>query len=236
MLKILQNSPVESGDLSVKIKDIVNEVGTKRVKDPYSYDYEKDPETGEYTGREVPDPNSFATMLKGVGDRLGAGSGSMWVDAPDDNDPERISRYKVKPGFKLTVNTKDGREYYKLPAKPGAKDPTGYWTDAEGREIFADESVKALESLVNKNGRLSEIPDQTQEPESPIASADEPMPSSTETPLHSDISVMQSWPLVLQYKGKRFEMDDFGIWHPFGTTGKVTPALQTFLTKERGKL
>ena len=57
-----------------------------------------------------------------------------------------------------------------------------------------------------------------------------------ESPLHPDVSVLQSYPLVLQYKGKRFEMDDFGIWHPFGTISKVTPALQTFLTKERGKL
>lgn len=221
----------------MKIKDIVNEVfGTKRVKDPYSYDYEKDPETGEYTGKEEPDPASFTTMIKGVADRLSAGSGSQWVNAPDKNDPKRIKRFKVEPGLKITVKTRDGREYYKMPAAPGAKDPTGTWTDSEGKEIFAEESIAALESLVPKNGVLSRIEQEPQEPESTIASADEPMPPSTEEPLHPDVSVLQSYPLVLQYKGKRFEMDDYGIWHPFGTTSKVTPALQTFLTKERGKL
>lgn len=235
--------PAESGDLDVKIKDIVNEVfGTKKVKDPYSYDYEKDPETGEYTGREVPDPKSFTTMIKGVADRISAGSGSQWVNAPDDKDSERISRYKVKPGFKLTVDTKDGREYHKFPAKPGSKDPTGYWTDAEGREIHAEESVKALESLVNQNGRLSKIqqqPDQAAEPgilltpDNDDGAVGEP---SISEPLHPDVSIVQSVPLVIQYKGKRFEMDDYGEFHPFGTTKKVTPALQTFLTKERGKL
>jgi hypothetical protein len=227
----------------VKIREVINEVfGTKKVKDPYSYDYEKDPETGEYTGREKPDPQSFTSMLKGVGDRLGAGSGSMWIDAPDKEEDERVNRYKVKPGFKLTVNTKDGREYYKLPAKQGAKDPTGYWTDAEGREIHAEESVKALESLINKNGRLSKIqqqPDQAADsgilltPDNDDGAVGEP---STSEPLHPDVSIVQSVPLVIQYKGKRFEMDDYGEFHPFGTTKKVTPALQTFLTKERGKL
>ena len=221
----------------MKIRDIISEAfGTKRVKDPYSYDYEKDPETGEYTGREEPDPASFTTMVKGVADRLSAGSGSQWVNAPEKNEPKRLKRFKVEPGLKLTVKTQDGREYYKMPAVPGTKDPTGTWTDSEGKEIFAEESIAALESLVRKNGVLSRIQQQPQEPESPIASIDEPMPSSTESPLHPDVSVLQSYPLVLQYKGKRFEMDDFGIWHPFGTISKVTPALQTFLTKERGKL
>ena len=230
------------GDLGVKIKDIINEAfGTKRVKDPYSYDYEKDPETGEYTGREVPDPASFTNMLKGVGDRLGAGSGSMWIDAPDDKQPVRAKRYKVEPGFKLTVNTKDGREYHKLPAQPGAKDPTGIWTDSAGKEIVADESVAALEALISKNGRLSKIqqqPDQTAEPGIIVDPNDDQLtgePSVSE-PLHPDVSIMQSVPLVIQYKGKRFEMDDFGDFHPFGTNRAVTPALQAFLTKERGKL
>ena len=59
---------------------------------------------------------------------------------------------------------------------------------------------------------------------------------STSEPLHPDVSVLQSYPLVMQYKGKRFEMDDYGEFHPFGTRGKVTDALQTFLSKERGKL
>ncbi len=229
----------------MKIKDVINEAfGTKRVKDPYDDsffgDYEKDPETGEYTGREEPDPKSFTTMIKGVGDRLSSGSGSMWIDAPDQQEPKRIRRYKVEPGYKLTVNTKDGREYFKLPAKPGTKDPSGYWTDAEGREIFADESVKALESLVNKNGRLSKLPDE-ETPDSNIVMPgdpnDEPVGEpSVSAPLHPDVSIVQSVPLVMQYKGKRFEMDDMGQFHPFGTTRPVTAALQTFLTKERGKL
>ena len=223
----------------MKIREVINEVfGTKKVKDPYSYDYEKDPETGEYTGREKPDPQSFTSMLKGVGDRLGAGSGSMWIDAPDKEQDERINRYKVKPGYKITVKTKDGREYYKLPAKQGAKDPTGYWTDAKGREIYAEESVKALESLINKNGRLSKIQQQPDRAADAAAEPEEPTdyePSVTE-PLHPDVSIVQSVPLVMQYKGRRFEMDEFGEFHPFGTRGKVTPGLQTFLTKERGKL
>jgi hypothetical protein len=59
---------------------------------------------------------------------------------------------------------------------------------------------------------------------------------STLSPLHPDVSIMQAYPLVMQLKGKRYEMDEFGNFHPFGTTKPVTPAVQAFLSKERGKL
>ena len=59
---------------------------------------------------------------------------------------------------------------------------------------------------------------------------------STSSPLHPEVKVFQSYPLVLQVKNKRYEMDEFGEFHPFGTNGKVTPAVQAFLSKERDKL
>jgi hypothetical protein len=251
-----------SGDLKVKIKDIINEAfGTRGVRDPYSYDYEKDPTTGEYTGRQETNPRSFTNMISGVADRVGAGSGSMWVKAPDDNQKERVNYYTVPEGRVLVVQDKNGRTYYKNAAKPGARNPTGVWTteDEKGieKEIFQPETVAALERLAQQVGKLTfatnkidQDGDQAAEPtaaeptaaeptaaEPTDAAPEEPMDGpSIEAPLHPDVSVLQSYPLVMQYKGKRFEMDDYGAFHPFGTRGKVTDALQTFLTKERMKL
>jgi hypothetical protein len=232
------------GDLKVKIKDIINEAfGTRGVRDPYTYDYEKDPTTGEYTGRQETNPNSFTNMISGVADRVAAGSGSMWVKAPDDNQKERAEYYTVPEGKVLVVQDKNGRAYYKRAAKPGSRNPTGYWTDQDGQEIHQPETVAALEQLAQQIGKLmfdkSALPQEPDATGSPIAMPgdEEPMGEpSTSEPLHPDISIVQSVPLVMQYKGKRFEMDDYGEFHPFGTTKKITPALQTFLTKERGKL
>lgn len=233
-----------SGDLKVKIKDIINEAfGTRGVRDPYSYDYEKDPETGEYTGRQETNPRSFTNMISGVADRVGAGSGSMWVKAPDDNQKERVNYYTVPEGRVLVVQDKNGKTYYKYAAKPGARNPTGFWTTEDGKEIFQPETVEALEKLAQQVGKLtfdkSALPQQPETPDSPLAMPgdEEPMgkPSMSE-PLHPDVSIVQSVPLVMQYKGKRFEMDDMGKFHPFGTNRAVTDALQTFLYKERGKL
>ena len=225
----------------MKIKDIINEAfGTRGVRDPYSYDYEKDPTTGEYTGRQETNPRSFTNMISGVADRVGAGSGSMWVKAPDDNQKERVNYYTVPEGRVLVVQDKNGRTYYKNAAKPGARNPTGFWATEDGKEIYQPETVEALEKLAQQVGKLTfdksalfpQIgePAQADTPEEPVG---EP---STSEPLHPDVSIVQSVPLVMQYKGKRFEMDDMGKFHPFGTNRAVTDALQTFLSKERGKL
>ena len=232
------------GDLKVKIKDIIKEAfGTRGVRDPYSYDYEKDPTTGEYTGRQENNPRSFTNMISGVADRVGAGSGSMWVKAPDDNQKERINYYDVLKGRMLVVQDKNGRTYYKRAAKPGSQNQTGYWSDEDGQEIHQPETVAALERLAQQNGKLvvdkSAFPQQPETPDSTIAMPGDEAPvdePSVTEPLHPDVSIVQSVPLVIQYKGKRFEMDDYGEFHPFGTTRKVTAALQTFLTKERMKL
>lgn len=229
------------GDLKVKIKDIINEAfGTRGVRDPYTYDYEKDPETGEYTGRQETNPRSFTNMISGVADRLSAGSGSQWINAPDDNQKERVKYYTVPEGRVLVVQDKKGRIYYKYAAKPGARNPTGYWTTADGKEIYQPESVEALEKLARHSGKLTFDKDaivQAQPATEPGATPEEPVGEpSTSEPLHPDVSIVQSVPLVMQYKGKRFEMDDMGKFHPFGTTRAVTDALQTFLTKERMKL
>lgn len=227
----------------MKIKDIINEAfGTRGVRDPYSYDYEKDPETGEYTGRQETNPRSFTNMISGVADRVAAGSGSMWVKAPVDNQKERINYYTVPEGRVLLVQDNNGRTYYKHAAKPGARNPTGFWTTEEGREIYQSETIAALEKLAQQVGKLTFATDKNnqggdQAAEPTDAAPEEPMDGpSTDGPLHPDVSVLQSYPLVMQYKGKRFEMDDYGEFHPFGTRGKVTDALQTFLTKERMKL
>jgi hypothetical protein len=230
----------------VKIRDIVSEAfGTRRRRDQFGTDYERDPETGEYTGNTENNPRSFTNMLQGVADRLGADSGSQWVKAPTDDRKEKIKRYRVPPGRMLVVQTKDGRRYFKYSAKPNSKDKTGFWANSEGSEIVDPQSVASLENLAQQNGQLTFDPrnnDTSAEPgttdSSIVMPGDEgPVgePSITE-PLHPDVSIVQSVPLVIQYKGKRFEMDDYGEFHPFGTTRKVTPALQTFLTKERGKL
>lgn len=230
-----------SGDLKVKIKDVIKEAfGTRGVRDPYTYDYEKDPETGEYTGRQETNPRSFTNMISGVADRVAAGSGSMWVKAPDDNQKERVNYYTVPEGRVLVVQDKNGRTYYKNAAKPGARNPTGFWTTEDGKEIYQPETVEALEKLAQQVGKLtfdrSVLTPQAGEP-AQADTPEEPMgePSISE-PLHPDVSIVQSVPLVMQYKGKRFEMDDMGKFHPFGTTRAVTDALQTFLSKERGKL
>ena len=229
------------GDLKVKIKDIIKEAfGTRGVRDPYSYDYEKDPTTGEYTGRQETNPRSFTNMISGVADRVGAGSGSMWVKAPDDNQKDRVDYYTVPEGRVLLVQDKNGRTYYKYAAKPGARHPTGFWTTEDGQEIFQPETVEALERLAQKVGKLTfDKPASSPQPGEPAQTdtPEEPMgePSMSE-PLHPDVSIVQSVPLVMQYKGKRFEMDDMGKFHPFGTNRAVTDALQTFLSKERGKL
>ena len=234
----------ELGDLDVKIKDIVNEVfGTRRKRDKLGTDYEKDPETGEYTGSTETNPRSFTNMLQGVADRLGADSGSQWIKAPDDDRPDRVKRYKVPSGRVLVVQAANGRNFFKYAAKPTATDKTGFWTDSEGNTILDTETIKTLEKLAQSSGQLTFDPNTTksdQDSETGILLSpddDEAVGEpSTSEPLHPDVSIVQSVPLVMQYKGKRFEMDDYGEFHPFGTTKKVTPALQTFLTKERGKL
>ena len=229
----------------MKIKDIINEAfGTRGVRDPYTYDYEKDPETGEYTGRQETNPRSFTNMISGVADRLSAGSGSQWVKAPDDNQKERVKYYNVPKGRMLFVRDKNGRVYFKFPSKPGSRNPTGYWTDQDGRELYQPETVEALEKLARQSGQLTFDPNdpenkkgaQAQEPAAETPPEEPVGEPSTSEPLHPDVSIVQSVPLVMQYKGRRFEMDEFGEFHPFGTRGKVTPGLQTFLTKERMKL
>ena len=225
----------------MKIKDIIKEAfGTRGVRDPYSYDYEKDPTTGEYTGRQETNPRSFTNMISGVADRVGAGSGSMWVKAPDDNQKDRVDYYTVPEGRVLLVQDKNGRTYYKYAAKPGSRNPTGFWTTEDGQEIYQPETIAALERLAQKVGKLTfDKPASSTQPGEPAQTdtPEEPMgePSMSE-PLHPDVSIVQSVPLVMQYKGKRFEMDDMGKFHPFGTNRAVTDALQTFLSKERGKL
>lgn len=228
----------------MKIKDIVNEAfGTRRKRDKLGTDYEKDPETGEYTGSTETNPRSFTNMLQGVADRLGADSGSQWIKAPDDDRPERVTRYKVPQGRVLVVQAANGRNFFKYAAKATATDKTGFWTDSEGNTILDTETIKTLEKLAQSSGQLTFDPnttkaDQTAEPGILLNPDDDEAVGepSTSEPLHPDVSIVQSVPLVMQYKGKRFEMDDYGEFHPFGTTKKVTPALQTFLTKERGKL
>lgn len=236
----------------MKIKDVIKEAfGTQGVRDRYSYDYEKDPETGEYTGRSETNPRSFTNMLAGVADRLSAGSGSQWVNAPDaDKKDPAIDRYKVPPYKMLVVTARNGKKFFKLPAKDNATDQSGYWVNEDNTQIFDPDAVRLLEQLARKNGKLVVNPADVKAAQQAADDAaaqqadaaepgaeDEPIgePSVAE-PLHPDVSIVQSVPLVIQYKGKRFEMDDYGEFHPFGTTRKVTPALQTFLTKERGKL
>lgn len=228
----------------MKIKDILAEadtIGTRAARDFTGADYEKDPETGELSGRREPAP-TFASMLQNVMDKQAADSGSMFYK-PQNTPTDNIDVTKVPENAVLVVTTRDGRNYFKFP--PGENRevplslPSGTWKDAAGRPILNQQSVIALEKLAKQNGRFihkSQLPGQEAEPDTPtIASPDEPLPS-TEAPLHPDVSVLQSYPLVMQYKGKRFEMDDAGAWHPFGSRSPVTPGLQTFLTKEKGKL
>ncbi len=232
----------------MKIKDIISEAfGTRGVRDPYTYDYEKDPETGEYTGRQETNPRSFTNMISGVADRLSAGSGSQWVQAPDDDASKTagIDRYQVPETQMLVVTARNGKKYFKLPPNENSRDPSGVWTNDQGAEIVDNKSIDVLEQLARKNGKLVVDPKAVQAAQQAAQQGtqsqadvlDEPVgePSVSE-PLHPDVSIVQSVPLVIQYKGKRFEMDDYGEFHPFGTTKKVTPALQTFLAKERQKL
>ena len=234
----------ELGDLGVKIKELLEAFGTQRVRDPSGTDYEKDPETGEYTGRTEVDPRSFTNMLTGVADRLSADSGSRWIKAPDAaQKPKAVSRTDVPEGKMLVVTTKNGRKFFKYPATDKSNDQSGFWTDENGTEINNPNTINTLEKLAKWYGKLVVNPQavraaqqaaqQAAQPEQPEEPVGEP---STSEPLHPDVSIVQSVPLVIQYKGKRFEMDDYGDFHPFGTTRAVTPALQTFLTKERSKL
>ncbi len=244
--------PEESGDLDVKIKDVINEaestIGTRAARDITGTDYEKDPETGELSGRREPSP-TFGSMLQDVMAKHTADSGSMFYQAK--NTPkEKIDTTKVPPGIVLVTTTRHGRKYYKFSPEDSKGTaltiPSGVWKDESGRVIYNQQSVISLENLAKKNGKFIRLQDalSPETPDSPDSTivmpgdpGDEPVgePSVSE-PLHPDVSIVQSVPLVMQYKGKRFEMDDYGEFHPFGTTRPVTAALQTFLTKERSKL
>lgn len=229
----------------MKIRDILAEadtIGTRAARDFTGTEYEKDPETGELSGRREPAP-TFASMLQNVMDKQAADSGSMFYK-PQNTPKDNIDITKVPENAVLVVTTRDGRNYFKFPPGPDRTEQlslaSGVWKDAAGKPIYNQVSVIALEKLAKQNGRFvhkSQLQPQDHDDQSSIASADEPVgePSVSE-PLHPDVSIVQSIPLVIQYKGKRFEMDDFGDFHPFGTSRAVTPALQAFLTKERGKL
>lgn len=147
----------------MKVKDIILE--DTRVRDPYAYDYERDPETGEYTYRTTPDrgPGMFTRMLQ-------KHTGDLPSFVPTDEPPSktsRQSRIKVPAGKRLVTSTNDGRIYYKLPAGAADSDKSGRWVDQNNRSIASSTSVEALERLARKNGRLEDLP-------SPAAPAAEP--------------------------------------------------------------
>jgi hypothetical protein len=158
---------VELGDSRVKIKDII--VEEERVRDPYSYDYEKDPETGEYTGRTEPDrgPGMFTQMLQ----KHASDIPSFY---PSDQQPQKQqikNRTNVPQGKRLVTQTRDGRIYYKYPASPNNADKSGQWSDAGGRPIVSIISIDALEKLAKSNGKFEDL---AAEPVQTDQTADQP--------------------------------------------------------------
>lgn len=137
----------------MKIKDIVKE--DTRIRDPYAYDYERDPETGEYTYRTTADkgPGMFSRMLQ---KHTGDVPSFMPTDEPVTKD-QRISRIKVPQGKRLVTTTRDGRQYFKYPAGPQDADKSGRWTDSANRSIVSSTSVAALERLAKQNGQLEDL-------------------------------------------------------------------------------
>lgn len=141
----------------MKIKDIINE--ETRVRDPYDrWDYEKDPETGEYTGRTTADsgPGMFSRMLQKHS------SGVPSFMPTDEYRPQNkpMSRTQVPQGKRLVVATRDNRLYYKYPASPQDVDKSGRWTDAGNRTIMSGTSIDALERLAKQNSKLEDLSQQ----------------------------------------------------------------------------
>ena len=153
---------MESGDLGVKIKDIINE--ETRVRDPYDrWDYEKDPETGEYTGRTAPDsgPGMFSRVLQ----KHASGVPSFMPTDEYRPQDKPLARTTVPQGKRLVVATRDQRLYYKYPANPQDADKSGRWTDAGNRSIVSGTSMDALERLAKQSGKFEDLPQQpTAEP------------------------------------------------------------------------
>lgn len=137
----------------MKVKDIVNE--ETRVRDPYAYDYERDPETGEYTYRTTMDkgPGMFSRMLQKHSSDVPS---FMPTDEPPGKE-QRISRTVVPQGKRLVTTTRDGRQYFKYPASPNDADKSGRWTDAAYRNIASSTSIAALERLAKQNGKLEDL-------------------------------------------------------------------------------
>ena len=156
----------------MKIKDIINE--ETRVRDPYDrWDYEKDPETGEYTGRTTPDsgPGMFSRVLQ----KHSSGVPSFMPTDEYRPQDKPTARTTVPQGKRLVVATRDNRIYYKYPANPQDADKSGRWTDAGNRSIVSGTSMDALERLAKQNGKLEDL---TQQPAEPSADQSEQPPQS----------------------------------------------------------
>jgi len=170
----------ESGDFDVKIKDIIVE-DEVRVRDPYDrWDFEKDPETGEYTGRTTSDsgPGMFSRMLQ----KHSSGVPSFMPTDEYRPQDKPLSRTTVPQGKRLVVTTRDQRLYYKYPALPQDADKSGRWTDAGNRQIASGTSLQALEKLAKQNGRFEDLAQQARGPETQPDQTVEPAQLPSRTP------------------------------------------------------
>jgi hypothetical protein len=169
---------VESGDLGVKIRDIINE--ETRVRDPYDrWDYEKDPETGEYTGRTTQDRGPG--MLSRVLQKHSSGVPSFMPTDEYQPQDKPMSRTSVPQGKRLVVTTKDQRLYYKYPANPQDADKSGRWTDADNRSIVSGTSIAALEKLAKQNGKFEDLAQQKTAAEPAAGQQEQPPQSAVPT-------------------------------------------------------
>ncbi len=233
----------ELGDLGVKIKDIINE--ETRVRDPYDrWDYEKDPETGEYTGRTTPDsgPGMFSRVLQ----KHSSGVPSFMPTDEYRPQDKPTARTTVPQGKRLVVATRDNRLYYKYPSSPQDADKSGRWTDAGNRSIMSGTSIDALERLAKQNGKLEDLSqqktdqsaaDQQQQPprsttpdsgrRAEPAAPTEPIPVEPDEPINLvDQPLADTERIAVETPAGVFYKYPDGNWYQIPTTG--TPVRARF--------
>lgn len=218
----------------MKIKDVISEAET-RVRDPYDrWDYEKDPETGEYTGQTTQDrgPGMLSRVLQ-----------KHSSDVPsfmptDEYQPQNkpLSRTQVPQGKRLIVATKDQRLYYKYPANPQDADKSGRWTDADNRSIVSGTSIAALEKLAKQNGKFEDLAQQKtaagqqeQPPQSAVPNArrpgaepatTEPIPVEPDEPISLvDQPMADNERIAVDTPAGTFYKYADGNWYQIPTTG-----------------
>lgn len=219
----------------MKIKDIIVE-DEVRVRDPYDrWDFEKDPETGEYTGRTTSDsgPGMFSRMLQKHS------SGVPSFMPTDEYRPQNkpMSYTQVPQGKRLVVVTRDNRLYYKYPASPQDADKSGRWTDAGNRTIMSGTSINALERLAKQNSKLEDFAQQdpatdqaqqaqadqpVQSTQRPAAGApsSEPVPQEPDEPINLvDQPIADNERIAVQTPAGMFYKYPDGNWYQIPTTG-----------------